>query len=590
MLFTRPSASRSIVSLDGVWQFALDSAGTGIAERWFAGPLPDSRPMPVPSSFNDVTIDSEVHDHVGVVFYQRVATAPAFAERLILRFGSVTHAAQVWVNDVEVATHTGGYLPFEVDITDFVSPGEDFRLTVAVDNRLSWQTIPPGYIEQDSQGRDVQKYFHDFYNYAGIHRSVLLYTRPAAYISDITITTDIDGTTGKVTYAVQTNGGNDVVVKVLDGTQTVAEGSGNTGTIEVRDAKLWKPGEGYMYTLEVRAGADVYREPFGIRTVEIRDSQVLINGEPFYFRGYGRHEDNLTRGKGHDNVLMVHDFEVMAWQGANSFRTSHYPYAEEVLDYADQQGFVVIDETAAVGLNSGISGGIAGGDGFTTFSPDTINDETQAVHADHIRELIARDKNHPSVVLWSIANEPETTSAESREYFEPLAKVARESDPSRPVGYVNVMLSTPDVEQITDLFDVIMLNRYYGWYLDNGNLADAEADLRAEIDGWIERYPDKPIIFTEYGPDTLAGLTDYFRRPWSEEFQTDMIGMYHRVFDDYPQVVGEQMWNFADFQTTPGIMRVGGNKKGMFTRDRLPKQNAYIVRDRWLKMREEQGN
>ena len=324
---------------------------------------------------------------------------------------------------------------------------------------------------------------------------------------------------------------------------------------------------------------------------QVRTPADLINGKPFYFRGDGRHEDNLVRGKGHDTALMVHDFELMKWQGANSFRTSHYPYAEEVMDYADQQGFVVIDETAAVGMNTGLAGGIFG-DGVArpTFSPETVNDQTREVHAAHIRELIARDKNHPSVVLWSIANEPETWTDASASTSSRSSRSTREADPTRPVGYVNVQLSTPDKEKVADLYDVVMLNRYYGWYWSNGNLAIAEKNLREEIDGWIKLAPGKPIIFTEYGPDTLQGLRDFQRRPWSEEFQADMLGLYHRVFDDYPEVAGEQMWNFADFQTTPGIMRVGGNKKGMFTRDRLPKAAAYEVRDRWLRLREEQGN
>ena len=152
-----------------------------------------------------------------------------------------------------------------------------------------------------------------------------------------------------------------------------------------------------------------------------------------------------------------------------------------------------------------------------------------------------------------------------------------------------MQLSTPDKEKVADLYDVVMLNRYYGWYWDNGDLDLAEAHLRKEIDAWIQLAPGKPIIFTEYGPDTLSGLRDFHHRPWSEEFQADLLGMYHRVFDDYREVTGEQMWNFADFQTTPGIMRVGGNKKGMFTRDRLPKAAAYAVRDRWLRLRDEQG-
>ena len=594
MLGARTSVSRSITTLDGVWDFRADTAHQGLNDGWYARPLTDSRPMPVPASYNDITTDTALHDHVGVVWYQRTVTVPRIidGERLFLRFGAATHQATAWVDDTEVVSHVGGYLPFEADITDLVEPGATFRLTVAVDNRLSWQSIPPGFVKTDELGRERQYYFHDFYNYAGLHRSVILYTRPAVAVTDVTIVTDISGTDGVVAYDVAADGARSVRVRVLDATGAeVASADGASGELTVADAELWAPGRGYLYTLEVHADDDdVYPQPFGIRTVEIKDSQFLINGEPFYFRGYGRHEDNLARGKGHDNVLMVHDFELMTWQGANSFRTSHYPYAEEVMDYADRQGFVVIDETAAVGLNAGITGGIFGDDTpRSTFGPDTVNDETQRVHAAHIRELIARDKNHPSVVLWSIANEPETFTDAGRTYFEPLVEAARQADPTRPVGYVNVQLSTPDKEKVADLYDVVMLNRYYGWYWDNGDLDLAEAHLRKEIDAWIQLAPGKPIIFTEYGPDTLSGLRDFHHRPWSEEFQADLLGMYHRVFDDYREVTGEQMWNFADFQTTPSIMRVGGNKKGMFTRDRLPKAAAYAVRDRWLRLRDEQG-
>ncbi|MEW6869322.1 beta-glucuronidase [Trueperella pyogenes] len=589
MLRVQESPSRQVKTLNGTWDFFVDSDNSGFERELYAGKLPTAVKMAVPASYNDVLIDTDIHDHVGYVWYQRSAYAPQYgADRLFIRFGSVTHAAVVWVNGVEVVRHVGGYLPFEADITELVKPGEQFTVTVCADNRLSWQTIPPGYVTQNSAGKDVQHYFHDFYNYAGIHRTVCLYTRPEAAVTDVTITTDIDGTTGVVNYDV--TAGADVVVKVLDPAGTeVANGVGASGTLRIDNADFWAPGHGALYTLEIQAGTDLYPQRFGIRTVTIDDGVFMINGKPFYFRGYGRHEDNPIRGKQHDDVAMINDFDIMRWQGANSFRTSHYPYAEEVMDYADEQGWVVIDETPAVGLNMGLSGGIFNAQSFITYSDETVNAATQEAHAREIRDLIARDKNHPCVVIWSIANEPETNTEASRAYFEPLAQVAREADPTRPVGYVNVMLSTPDVEQITDLFDVIMLNRYYGWYVNTGELADAEAALRAEIDQWIADYPGKPIIFTEFGPDTLNGNKDFFRRPWSEEFQEDNIGMFMRVFDDYPQIQGEQMWNFADFQTTPGIMRVAGNKKGMFTRDRQPKLNAYTVRERWLRLKQEQG-
>ena len=137
----------------------------------------------------------------------------------------------------------------------------------------------------------------------------------------------------------------------------------------------WAPGDGYLYDLEVQlvdaAGEllDSYHQSVGVRTVEVDGIRFLINGEPFYFTGFGKHEDLPVIGKGHNDAYLVHDFELLNWIGANSFRTSHYPYSEDVLDYADRQGIVLIDETAAVGLNMGLGGGIFGGQGYTTFSP-----------------------------------------------------------------------------------------------------------------------------------------------------------------------------------------------------------------------------
>jgi beta-glucuronidase len=183
-------------------------------------------------------------------------------------------------------------------------------------------------------------------------------------------------------------------------------------------------------------------------------------------------------------------------------------------------------------------------------------------------------------VLWSIANEPESITPAARDYFEPLAAEARRLDPSRPVGFVNVPGSPPDEDKITDLFDVIMLNRYYGWYMNAGDLAGAEREREAELRAWSEKY-DKPIIITEYGGDTLEGLHSIFPSPWTEGYQVEMLAMSHRVVDRIEAVVGEQVWNFADFATVPGVIRVGGNKKGVFTRERNPKAAAHLLRRRW---------
>jgi beta-glucuronidase len=142
------------------------------------------------------------------------------------------------------------------------------------------------------------------------------------------------------------------------------------------------------------------------------------------------------------------------------------------------------------------------------------------------------------------------------------------------------MGSTPDLDVITDLFDVVMLNRYFGWYANPGDLAGAEAALQAELTAWVAAY-DKPIVFTEYGADTMPGVHDVVPNMWSEEYQVELLAMCHRVFDRFDAVVGEHVWNFADFATAPGVMRVDGNKKGVFTRERRPKAAAHLLRQRW---------
>jgi beta-glucuronidase len=589
MLRPKDTSTRERKSLNGLWQFALDQAGEGRSGQWFMRPLPDAREMAVPASFNDIVADAAVRDYFGDIWYQTSVWIPRGwqGRRIVLHFESATHRATVWVNDVEVVSHEGGYTPFEADITDHVTPGEQVRITAVVNNTLSFQSIPPGVIEDTPAGKR-QIYWHDFFNYAGIHRTVWLYSTDPAHITDVTVVTDLNGATGVVNYTIEAEGADDLQTRVIlrdaEG-QEVAANTGPSGTLHIPNVHKWAPGDGYLYELELQlvqgdTVLDSYTQSVGVRTVKVDGIKFLINGEPFSFKGFGKHEDLPVIGKGHNDAYLLHDFELLKWIGANSFRTSHYPYSEDVLDYADRQGVVLIDETAAVGLNMGLGGGIFGGQGYQTFSPETANDVTQQVHAQAIRELIARDKNHPSVVLWSIANEPESETPEAEDYFRPLFDAAREADPTRPVGFVNVMLAPHGKCRVSKFGDVLMLNRYYGWYVNTGDLEAAELAWEEELTAWAGE--GKPIIITEYGADTYPGLHSVVAgNPWSEEYQVEYLDMNHRLFDRIDAVVGEHVWNFADFTTTSGIMRVGGNKKGAFTRDRQPKAAAHALRRRW---------
>jgi beta-glucuronidase len=591
MLNPRESVTRERVVLDGLWRFTLDPEGRGRSERWWARTLPGDAELPVPASFNAVLPERDAHHYVGDVWYQRVIRVPRGwdGQRIVLRFDAATHRAVVWVDETRVVEHEGGYTPFEADVTQHVRAGNEVRITVVVNTELHWQSIPPGFVQKLEDGRLLQQYFHDFFNYAGLHRSVWLHVTPRTHISDVTVTTsDLDEDAATISYRIAVAGDEHsvrVVVRDAGGSE-VARGDGAQGTVRIDGVELWRPGAGYLYTLEVTVlgpdgdVVDVYPQPFGVRTVAVDGDRFLINGEPFHFTGFGKHEDFPVHGRGHDLAVMVHDFELMRWIGANSFRTSHYPYDEAFLDYADRHGVVIIDETAAVGLNLDTGAGVLNQAGpMQTYSDTTIDARTRETHRQAIRELIARDKNHPSVVIWSIANEPDTVSPDARAYFEPLVAETRRLDPTRPVAFANFMMATPERDVISDLFDVLLLNRYFGWYVHTGDLVAAERLLEAELREWARR--GKPIVMTEYGADTQPGLHSMTSEPWSEEFQVELLAMYHRVFDRIDAVVGEQIWNFADFATRSGISRVDGNKKGVFTRERRPKASAHALRQRW---------
>ncbi len=581
MLYPRESETRQVKDLGGLWRFRLDPDERGFAGGWWRK-LDESIPMPVPSSYNDVTQDAAVRNHIGWVWYQRDLwlPEPAAGRRLVLRFGSATHTARVWFDDTEVARHKGGYLPFEADVTGPARAGLH-TVTAAVSNVLDWTTLPPGEVRTLTDpghpaGFRVQKTFHDFFNYAGLHRPVQLLSLPEDHVSDIAVTTGLAGRRATVGYRVEATAALDVAVRLLDPAgREVAAARGPEGNLVVEPCTPWAPGRPFLYTLEAQLlrgsrAVDVYRLPVGIRTVEVSGSRFLINGEPFYFKGACKHEDADIRGKAMDPVLLVKDFNLMRWMGANSFRTSHYPYSEELMNLADEMGFAVIDETPAVGIWDQQG---------PVFVQGRVGPALLEHHLDVLTDLVARDRNHPCVVMWSVANEPACWEEGARDYFSRLLRHTHELDPTRPATIVQVGRS--DNSRIIDLVDVVCINRYYSWYSDPGRLEVIEPQLRRELTAMHEKSGGRPVMVTEYGADTIPGLHQDPPVLFSEEYQAAMIAGFHAVMDSLDFVVGEHVWNFADFQTVQEVRRVDGNKKGVFTRDRRPKAAAHMLRARW---------
>ncbi|KAG5844382.1 hypothetical protein ANANG_G00161940 [Anguilla anguilla] len=607
ILYPRESMSREIKELNGLWSFRADFSRNrklGFEKAWFKSPLAQTGPvidMPVPASFNDITQEPRLRDFIGWVWYEReVLVPPRWVSdeslRIVLRVGSAHYYSVVWVNGEMVAEHEGGHLPFEADVSRVLraDPTVPCRITVAVNNTLTLQTLPPGTIQHMDDltkypaNYIVQNTNFDFFNYAGIHRPVLLYTTPKAYIDDITVETSFADNIGLINYQVSVKGSQNPAVKVMlmdkDG-HCVATANGSSGILKIVDVNLWWPylmhvNPGYLYSLEVQLKAvngssqyeDFYTLPVGIRTVQVTKTQFLINNKPFYFHGVNKHEDSDVRGKGLDWPLIVKDFNLLKWLGANSFRTSHYPYAEEILQMCDRHGIVVIDECPGVGIKDIRSFGNA----------------SLAHHLVVMEELVRRDKNHASVVMWSVANEPASEMPPAGLYFKTLITHTKSLDSSRPVTFITD--SNFDRDKGAPYVDVVCVNSYFSWYHDPGHLEVIPIQLNTQFENWYSKY-QKPIIQSEYGADVVPGLHTDPPMMFTEEYQKIVLENYHRVFDQKRKeyVIGELIWNFADFMTAQTITRVVGNKKGIFSRQRQPKTGAFILRERYWKLANETG-
>ena len=541
--------------------------------------------MPVPSSFNDLTTDPRVRDHVGPVWYRREFFCPeSWRGRSVrLRIGAAAHDATVWVNGHQVTRHRGGFLPFEAELSTVVRFGQEGANTVVlrVSNVLDWTTLPPGEVSDLPWGAKRQDYFHDFYNYAGICRPVRLIAQPKDGIEGVRVDVERAGADARVRVQVNSKAAR-CEVSLSHAHTCVAQAAGHVAELAIRDPKWWSPDSPTLYELTVRVFNDggnvhdVYRLPVGLRTVRVDGDRFLLNEQPFYFRGFGRHEDSDVRGKGVDDAVNARDISLLKWIGANSVRSSHYPYAEEFLRLADREGIAVIGECPAVGLYH-----FDEQENPTTpiFTPDKAGDELCRHHCETVQSMIERDRNHACILMWSLGNETATHEAAGIEHFAEVVRLTRQLDSTRPITVVEC--NFPRHDRIGEFVDVIAINRYYGWYIDSGDLRSVGTKFRAELAEWRQRW-NKPILLAEYGADAIAGLHKVPSVLFSEEFQVEFLRAYHEVLDASPFIVGEHVWAFADFATKQGISRVDGNRKGVFTRQRQPKAAAFSLRDRWL--------
>lgn len=600
-LFPQQNELRNTLNLSGIWQFKKDSLEVGEKESWQNG-LKQTRSIAVPGSWNEQFTDSR--DYLGMAWYEKETYVPSSwkGQRIFIRIGSANYGAKIWINGQPLGQHEGGHLPFVFEISSSIKWSESNRISIQIENILKPSRVPTGNV-QGGPFNNFPKSNYDFFPYAGLHRDVWLYSIPnTVSIKDITVNTSFSGTTGNLEVKVELEGqpyaaaqGKTGQSKGLQG-KIIVSGNGQraeanfnfTGTVllanlSIANVQLWSVENPFLYDVDVMIGdnkttIDHYSLKTGVRTISTNNKQILLNGKPILLKGFGKHEDFPIFGRGTANPVIVKDFSLMKWAGANSFRTSHYPYDEEFMRMADREGFLIIDEIPAVGLY---------------FHGDTTElAQRQAMCKQYINELITRDKNHPSVIMWCVANEPfprdmnltgsggRTAEPQSISAFKELFELVKSKDKTRLATLVGVMGGP--VEWLA-LADVVCINRYYGWYTHMGDVKAGAALLGRELDGLHQRL-NKPIVITEFGADSYPGMHADEPEMFSEEYQTEFIKAYLDEADKRDFVAGMHVWAFSDFKTGQGIIRFGGiNYKGVFTRDRRPKAAAHLLRSRWAK-------
>jgi beta-glucuronidase len=586
MLYPIQNDVRNRLDLSGIWDFKADPEAAGEREGWFNG-LAEPRPMAVPGSWNEQYED--LFNYFDLAWYVRRAFVPRGwqGQRVFIRVGSACYYGTVYVNGRRVGAHEGGHLPFAFEITELVRWDQENVIAISVENTLKPTRVPAGNMPSPLGAfASYPRTTYDFFPFAGLHRPVVLYTAPQRHIEDITVVTGIDDADGSVRVtarlsepadaqgSVTLSGGPEPLRAELTFAQGVAEAE-----LTVPNARFWSDADPYLYQLTVAADGDRYTLAAGIRTIAVEGGTILLNGKPVQLNGFGRHEDFFASGKGLNLPLLVKDYQLMRWTGATSYRTAHYPYSEEEMQLADREGFLIIDEIPAVSLQ---------------FENEENVAERLRMCLQQLEELVARDKNHASVVMWSVANEPlprdlrmrvpggepDPTVPRGREFLDTLARRAKELDPTRLVTLAGVGGGPNDWMRECD---VICLNRYFGWYIFGGELDKGLEQLEKELDAmWAEF--KRPVMITEFGADTQAGLHGHPAVMWTEEYQAAFIRGYLEVAARKDFVAGMQVWNFADFAAVQGIMRVGGmNLKGVFTRARQPKMAAHVLREFWVK-------
>lgn len=555
-------AGRAVEPLHQGWRLTLDLFDEGLRQRWYALDTDPSSQWATPRDYEMeagdlVDIPScwtmlrpEWRYFEGAAWYARMLDlTPVPGDRLILHVGAANYAAMVFLNGVFLGAHRGGSTPFCVELTEAARKGPN-RLQIMVENRRKAERVPMHHF--------------DWFNHGGLYREVSLLRLPGVFIRDAGAALDLDNQDAirfDIRLSDAVDGAAQVLVPAL-GIETSIVIRDGRGSISVpARPQRWSPDNPVLHDMMFRFGDDEVRERIGFRQIERRGHDILLNGRPIYLAGVCVHEDDVALGKVSDEADIRRRFAHARELGANFLRLAHYPHHEMVARIADELGFLLWAEVPVY------------------WAIDFANPETYADASNQLRELITRDRNRASVILWGVGNENADTDARLA-FMAGLAEVARQMDPTRLVTAACLIDRErfAIADRLADHLDVIGLNEYFGWYEpDFSNLDRLLANSA----------PDKPVIISETGADAEPGLSGVGRRLFSEDWQARFYEEQLARLDRVPWVRGLAAWLLYDFRSErrqTGHQR-GFNRKGLIGEDKRTRKKAFDVLARLYRSR-----
>jgi beta-glucuronidase len=557
---------RQTVSLNGEWQTIVDPYGSGLYT--FHGELrtdgyfmngkqaPGGEPveydfrnspvLQVPGDWN--TQRESLFFYEGPLWYQKeFSYEKKPGTRVFIHVGAANYRSQVWLNGKKVCEHEGGFTSFDCEVGDVLNRGGNY-VVIAVDNTRLADGIPTQQT--------------DWWNYGGLTREVLLVEVPEQFIDDFDLHLK-RGSQNTIEGWVHIDGAlpdAQVTVRIpelkVNETARVSVDGRATFSFEAGELERWSPDHPRLYRVHLRAGRDNLEDEMGFRTIEVRGTEILLNGSPIFLRGVSIHAEAPYRtGRAcNDEDMRI----LLGWVrelGGNYVRLAHYPHDERMTRLADRMGMLVWSEIPVY------------------WAVEFDNPVVLAKAEQQLQAMIRRDRDKASVVLWSVANETPMGPARI-EFLKRLIAKTREQDPTRLVTAALLVRAEGRTKIIDDplgeALDVIGFNEYIGWYEQTPEDADKTT--------WKVSY-EKPLIVSEFGGEAKFGLRGDPDTRWTEEYQANLYRHQLNMLKGIAQLRGMSPWILMDFRSPrrqlPGIQDFF-NRKGLIS-DQGEKKEAFYV-------------